>query len=319
MMNSRCPFHNFSAQQIFHMNYHAQNDSTSDVIPAVFAKSWHKCYHPDHLLLEVEITSKEFCLPYPPAKWSNIQERARGVDQDCVRNNGTRSIIPGEGRHTVYWKCSLPSFLCPIRRIDERTSNKLASLCSISALELEVELKQYTSRNVLHSTCICLNSSAFSCPGNQFLRQPAACHTGCQNFTVLGELDTFRKEMRTAAAWILFRASTTSCYKEVGDKVWYFRKNCTRDNIFAFALSEAGWVNTLFRWYCHFQALTSTPYLAALDPLISHACLRIALFWIQLTWLTYCVWMKSSRENQNVPRTQCVSLSMYVRGTLAQF
>ena len=77
--------------------------------------------------------------------------------------------------------------------------------------------------------------------GNGFLaNQSKPCHTRCQNFTILGKLDMFRKTIETAPSWMFFHSTTAACFKEVGDKVWFFRKDCSRENIFNFSLSNEG-------------------------------------------------------------------------------
>lgn len=70
---------------------------------------------------------------------------------------------------------------------------------------------------------------------NSFLIQPTVCHSFCQNITVVDELDLFKDVINTFTAWLFFRGSSTSCYKEVDDKIWFFN-DCQRDSIFKFAL-----------------------------------------------------------------------------------
>ena len=61
------------------------------------------------------------------------------------------------------------------------------------------------------------------------------CYSSCQGFYVINKIGAFRKRLATLPAWMFFHSASTTCYKEVGNRVWYFRGNCRRDVMFEFA------------------------------------------------------------------------------------
>ncbi|XP_065177913.1 uncharacterized protein LOC135808624 isoform X2 [Sycon ciliatum] len=92
--------------------------------------------------------------------------------------------------------------------------------------------------------------------GNYFLgNESKLCHTACQNFTVVSKLGLFAKKIKTVAAWMFFEEATTSCYKQLPGKVWYFRRKCSRKKIFDFALNDRRSQGQVPRYDCSAFAL----------------------------------------------------------------
>eukprot|EP00117_Sycon_ciliatum_P018221 scpid30204/ scgid1319/ len=97
--------------------------------------------------------------------------------------------------------------------------------------------------------------SAFQRPLSAFVSRDQApiCKSKFSDSIVLNELDLYKTKFSTDAAWLFFNSTTTSCYKRIGNKVWYFRGDCQRTQIYQFAQSYNESRNSL-------QLLSSTDF-----------------------------------------------------------
>lgn len=67
--------------------------------------------------------------------------------------------------------------------------------------------------------------------GLSFLRQPPVCQSSCLGVNVVNDMGLYKTRTLTQAAWIVFHNTTAACYKQAGDKILYFRLNCSREHI----------------------------------------------------------------------------------------
>lgn len=126
------------------------------------------------------------------------------------------------------------------------SANAMTSLNTSSKPECQPErhLRQNSSFNSgkVHGLPLsgfeqhCTNKSRG--PNSVFLISDTdGCYSTCQRITVVNRRNSFQQRVGTQPGWMFFHGASTACYKEIAGRIWYFRENCTRQDIFEFAQS----------------------------------------------------------------------------------
>ena len=74
---------------------------------------------------------------------------------------------------------------------------------------------------------------------NPYLLQPGMCYSTAQKVWVINSVEKTRfrskpVQFASMVAWLSFDSSSASCYKRVGEEVWYFYRHCRRQHIYTF-------------------------------------------------------------------------------------
>lgn len=57
------------------------------------------------------------------------------------------------------------------------------------------------------------------------------CRSWCEKSVVVNRIGSMHMGIRTNPAWMFLESTSTSCYKQVGKDIWYYRDSCSRDDI----------------------------------------------------------------------------------------
>ncbi|XP_065177676.1 uncharacterized protein LOC135808417 [Sycon ciliatum] len=67
--------------------------------------------------------------------------------------------------------------------------------------------------------------------GVDIFHQDDICYSSCNDMHVINKPDMFSTRVKTQGAWLVFNSTTTACYRKFRGRVYYYRKNCTRETL----------------------------------------------------------------------------------------
>eukprot|EP00117_Sycon_ciliatum_P002537 scpid11529/ scgid5974/ len=176
-----------------------------------------------------------YCPPYVPAAWENygaIGKRNENITSDKLY----AKLLNGYLTHPDFLEVCLarsgPADYIPERKMSMNSS--IGNDPMRSSLASEVCYSDHSGQQGPPSLDPASMQEPASCEPdvvNRQFRQPTHCYSRRQDMYVTNYVSNSSSTvlaLGTLPSWLFFNTATTSCYKTIGDKVWYFKDLCKR-------------------------------------------------------------------------------------------
>ncbi|XP_065192761.1 uncharacterized protein LOC135823836 isoform X1 [Sycon ciliatum] len=213
------------------------NGSKRRTVSAWYMASLHRCYeYLKPYLNQItndkygKYTDQCYCMPYAPAAWDGYMQNVYTHQNEKFDKVRCDYILKPDFQE-----------ICP------KGGDLLEMPRAVSAYPTSACWPSGSNRSRLGAVRdLRMRANATCGRANANLWQPARCHSRAQDIFVVDQIPVKASKppvLGTNAAWIVFHKASTSCYKPVGNDIWYYERYCSSTTIIPALLNHQNQLN----------------------------------------------------------------------------